>query len=326
MTYKNDYYQKNRSKILEKQKQKRLFKYNSGIEGYDYIHCKECGLKGSDLGSHITKIHNMSVGDYKLKHNVDSVKCKRTRDSFRGENNPAYQHGGKFSPFSNKYIHFTPETKERAMLAVRKTKKENPHRETTKIEFYLAKGLSLEEAQEALSKRQSTFSLEKCTQKHGEEKGKKKWKDRQTRWQNTLMSKSGEEISEINSRKFPKISAISKVEKDLFSELSKFCEITNQHKIKYGSRWFFYDIVNKDKNKIIEFNGDFWHANPLLYKESDTVKIPGNPKLAGDIWRGDRKKKLIAERKGFQVMVVWERDYRSNKERVIQECLNFLTP
>jgi len=37
MTYKNDRYLENRAKILEKQKQKRLSKYDSGIEGYDYI-------------------------------------------------------------------------------------------------------------------------------------------------------------------------------------------------------------------------------------------------------------------------------------------------
>ena len=33
----------------------------------------------------------------------------------------------------------------------------------------------------------------------------------------------------------------------------------------------FYDF--RYKNIIIEFNGDYWHGNPIIYKENDIVKV-----------------------------------------------------
>lgn len=72
---------------------------------------------------------------------------------------------------------------------------------TTSIEYYLNKGLSQEEAEIALSERQSTFSLDKCIQKYGEEEGKRIWKERQDKWQERLNSKTIEELERINSLK-----------------------------------------------------------------------------------------------------------------------------
>ena len=30
------------------------------------------------------------------------------------------------------------------------------------------------------------------------------------------------------------------------------------------------------------------------------------------------------EKEGFEVLVVWENDYKQNKEKTIQECIDFL--
>jgi hypothetical protein len=69
------------------------------------------------------------------------------------------------------------------------------------LEFWIAKGLSLEEAQNSLSEFQTHFNKKICVEKYGEEEGLKVWKDRQDRWQETLNSKSSEEIQEINAKK-----------------------------------------------------------------------------------------------------------------------------
>ena len=67
------------------------------------------------------------------------------------------------------------------------------------IEWWLNQGYSEEEAKIKRSERQSTFSLEKCITKHGEEEGTRIWKERQVKWQNTLQSR--EDYDEIKKRR-----------------------------------------------------------------------------------------------------------------------------
>jgi len=69
------------------------------------------------------------------------------------------------------------------------------------IEFWLAKGLTTNEAKEFLSQHQKNFSKDICIAKYGKEKGLEIWQDRQDRWQKTLKNKSPEEIKDINIRK-----------------------------------------------------------------------------------------------------------------------------
>lgn len=77
----------------------------------------------------------------------------------------------------------------------------NPWETDTRIEYYLERGYSSEDAKNALKERQTTFTLGKCIEKYGEEKGPEIWQVRQDKWQNTLNSKSPEEIYKINKSK-----------------------------------------------------------------------------------------------------------------------------
>lgn len=65
---------------------------------------------------------------------------------------------------------------------------------------------------------------------------------------------------------------------------------------------------------IIEIQGDFWHANPKFYSESHELSFPGNVKVtAGDLWKKDHRKKVLAESRGYTVLYVWESDIRNCK-------------
>ena len=68
-------------------------------------------------------------------------------------------------------------------------------------EYWIKKGYSEEESIKKVSERQSTFSLEKCIEKHGLLDGTNKWKIRQEKWQNTLKNKSENDILEMNKNK-----------------------------------------------------------------------------------------------------------------------------
>lgn len=65
-------------------------------------------------------------------------------------------------------------------------KKECDSKNPITLEYYLSKGYSMDESEKLRSKRQSTFSLEICIDKHGLKEGTKIWKDRQDKWQKTL--------------------------------------------------------------------------------------------------------------------------------------------
>ena len=84
---------------------------------------------------------------------------------------------------------------------------------------------------------------------------------------------------------------------------------------------YFYDFVYK--NKIIEFNGDFWHMNPKQYTSND---INVKTKLrATDVWEHDKFKIQLAHNNNFKIKTIWESDYKNNKITILNECINFLT-
>lgn len=92
-------------------------------------------------------------------------------------------------------------------------------------------------------------------------------------------------------------------EKGLNIELQKKL---NYKDLNGKTRWMLYDIYLKDFNILIETNGDFWHANPLKYKESDILNFPGHKLLAKDIWERDNFKKKLAEAQNFKIKYFWE--------------------
>lgn len=191
------------------------------------------------------------------------------------------------------------------------------------IEYYLARGYSEDESKKLLSESQKFFSKDICIQKYGEEHGIKVWKDRQDRWQAKLDSKSNDEKSRINRLKISKGITVSKAEKLILKELLDIVPgVVHQFSLfESNKKQYIYDIMYN--NKIIEYNGDFWHCNPKKYL-ADFV----NPKTkvrAIDKWKSDYDKIEFAQSQGYTVLVVWESDFKQNKEQTIKECIQFLT-
>jgi G:T-mismatch repair DNA endonuclease (very short patch repair protein) len=194
------------------------------------------------------------------------------------------------------------------------------------IEYYTARGHSDEEAAIMRSNSQKYFSKEICIQKHGELEGLKVWNDRQEKWQETLSAKSNEEKARINRLKLFKGGSVSKGETLLF-EMLTFNNIScvKQHSIlKSQTTYYVYDIVSN--KKIIEYNGDYWHANPKKYMSTDILRFPGGIQVqASSIWSKDQQKQQYAQDQGYEVLVIWESDFKKNKEEVVKKCIQFLT-
>ena len=152
----------------------------------EWIECRECGYRGKEIANHIIKAHNINPSYYGL------TKSQISRSRMEGEKNPAYNHGGLYSPFSEKFIkrdHNRKETFQKAHES-----KINNDSYNTKLYFYIKKtNGNVEEAKKLLVERQRTFSLEICIEKYGDELGYMIWLERQEKWQETLNKKSPEE-------------------------------------------------------------------------------------------------------------------------------------
>lgn len=311
----------------EQQRKRSMIKYNEKYKDIpDIPTCKICGMKSISLIMHINNIHKMSINDYYEKFNCDktSVFHKSYTDKLgkAGKDNSAYNHGGKCSPFSKKFVKYeglTNDQKEKEINKVKQkaneTRKKEPWRKgNTNIDYFIHKGYSKEEAEKLLKKRQATFSKEICIEKYGEEKGLQVWKDRQEKWQQTLKSKPHEEIERINRAKTNnrKNTNISKAEKELCDILK--CES------QINIDGYLFDLGNN--KKLIEYNGDYWHCNPKKYGPEFFHK---NLKMkAKNKWKKDREKISFAENKGYEVLVIWEWDFNKNRKETIQKCKEFL--
>lgn len=199
--------------------------------------------------------------------------------------------------------------------------KENPEKfyntRTTRKEYWIKKGYSEEEAIQKVKERQRTFTLEKCIAKYGEEIGKHRWQERQYKWKKSLQKnfdKFGDGRSQQSQwatvciNKICKYFNIDKPNKEKF--------ITDKESLKKYSYDFCYN------NKLIEFNGDYWHCNPLIY---DANYFNGRKKMiAKDIWIFDKNKELCAINHGYKILYIWEYDYNINPEETINKCIEFI--
>ncbi len=194
------------------------------------------------------------------------------------------------------------------------------------LEYWLNKGYSEKEAIKMRSERQKTFSKEKCIEKYGKEEGLKVFTERQNKWQ--------KELSNGGNLKM----GYSKISQELFYELLKEYKIDYKNKIHFathnqelklnrnileGGIWV-YDFTDIKNKKIIEYNGDDYHGNPLKYEASDFPNPFRKTITAQEIWDKDKRKIALAEEHGYEVLTIWDSEYKKNKQEIINKCKNFL--
>jgi hypothetical protein len=191
------------------------------------------------------------------------------------------------------------------------------------IQYWLNKGYSESEAVIKRKERQTTFSLEKCVEKYGEEKGLIKFNERQVKWQKTLYKngklKSG--YSEVSQELFYKL--IEGVEINEYNYLL-FAKKGGEFVLNDDNGFYRYDFTDLKNKRIIEYNGDDYHGNPNKYNADDFPNPFRKDLSAKDIWNKDKKKEIIANNNGFEVFVVWDSEYKKNKQEITNKCKNFL--
>jgi len=117
----------------------------------------------------------------------------------------------------------------------------------------------------------------------------------------------------------------------LEKEFTNLLEINLKEKLEYSTfskpfgKWspllnsyVIFDIKHNDC--VIEFNGDYWHANPNIYKSDSIIR----GKTANQIHERDKLKKQTAINLGLRYMTVWESDYKQNKQQTINEVIKWM--
>lgn len=67
-----------------------------------------------------------------------------------------------------------------------------------------------------------------------------------------------------------------------------------------------YDFKLTGTKILLEINGDYWHANPLIYKEDELISYPGGALIASAVWARDTIKVENATKYGYNVITIWE--------------------
>jgi G:T-mismatch repair DNA endonuclease (very short patch repair protein) len=170
---------------------------------------------------------------------------------------------------------------------------------------------------EKISKIRSLFSLEKwkefdikrkrtCNIKYGvDDPSQLQWRRKLTgmifkEWRENASDLELQEVYANNDW------IISKLER-------KVWDILSENNILFQPQRFInkrsYDISILGTMLIIEVQGDYWHANPAQYKETDLIDYPNRLQLtAGQVWQRDLIKKENAESYGFKILYLWETD------------------
>jgi len=184
-----------------------------------------------------------------------------------------------------------------------------------------------------------------------EEKYKKKygdsWEEKyNNRFKGTLncyKKKYGNDVGDLLfNKKIEKLSAgnnslrsRSKISEELFNYVSVFVDdlqyygkneytilFDSAEKTKYNRYFIRPDLAYN--NKIIEFYGDAYHANPTIYGENDMPHPYRKTVFAKEIWKEDLERCKILEDKGYSVMIIWENEYKNSKIDTVNKCVEFL--
>jgi hypothetical protein len=135
------------------------------------------------------------------------------------------------------------------------------------------------------------------------------------KWWNSLSEDEKHQI--INNRTSFKMSKIEK----------RILDILDYMQIKYIYQFWVnrlsYDFKILNTNVIIEVNGDYWHANPILYHKDQIIKYPNNVKItASEIWYKDFLKKEVALKYGYKILYIWENDMKTYSDVDLINIIN----
>lgn len=284
------------------------------------LRCEICGHREkTNLKKHLELEHNITTKQYRSKYPSSKTMTghsKRTVEYWIYKEGYSYldakeavkdfQSLGKKEYIKNKVK--TGLTEEQAQKFWNKKQAKCSPRS---LQYYLGKGMTEEQARQEQSKLQSRFSAQSSRfsgHRHTEETRKQisnTHKQIASEIGHDSMARRFRTKSENGIRSNIEIECYNEL-KQVFPKLKANIEINN----------FIVDMLLE--RIVIEFYGDFWHRNPKYYSAKDLYY----GKTSETIWEYDKRKIQLVNKEGYVVVVVWETDWKNNKEQVIEQIQN----
>lgn len=289
----------------------RLAKKNSGLESVDFITCPICERQVKQITPKHAKMHGFdSPMDMTEKLNMPAITCLAQKAQSKGENNPGYNHGGKYSKFSKQFVKgYDPEWHAKHIANIHENRKEHPEKFVNTIEYWLLQtDGDLVEATKLLKKFQLR-DLNFFVTKYGQDEGVKRHALKIERW---VKSFKKQNYSKISQTLFAELISTPSLDQSqiyfaTFDRPEMVGYKNKEFRLKVDGTYILPDFIHLSKRKIIEFDGTYWHSNTVANPEREL-----------------RRDQRILDA-GYTVFHVLEHKYQTNKEEVIQECITFLT-
>jgi len=179
----------------------------------------------------------------------------------------------------------------------------NTHRSHWRLQYWTDRGHDIAAAKEIISNLQKR-DLKYFINKYGEDVGLEKY-------------------TEFSKKRLKGLKTaccgISSYENDILSHTSELSPIS-QYVAVIDKKAIQVDIFYPSLNLIVEVFGDYWHCNPSEFLPEDihpTYKTPVKMK-----WDSD-KKRINMLKKNHNVMIIWESEFKRNKESIYENIKNY---
>lgn len=307
----------------------------------DYIR-----LYGEELGLEKLKRRSASLENYILVHGP--IEGPIRWEQYKIKRNKTYQdrkaEGRDYNSFSiNTFIKKYGE--EEGTLRWNKSRDKRLYSQSKQ---YLIDTYGEIKGNEIARKRWDNNSLQSFIDREGEEIGTKKYnefclKTKLMHNLDNLIELFGEEEGRIRYARITwQVGRSSKISNELFETImqqqkmdfqeddvyygnKEYCIFLNKdERIIMEQKMIFPDFLVKSKKKIIEFFGDVWHGNPEIYSMEDCPHPFRKGVSVKELHEQDEKRINIMKSKNYDIMIVWEKEYKENKKLTIEKCLNFL--
>lgn len=165
---------------------------------------------------------------------------------------------------------------------------------------------------------------------YGENAGREKFKQVCDMKANTLrnfITRYGNEEGKIRFEQYIQTRKpyYSNISQELFREIKTdncyYAELNKEFGCYGEDCYYFYDFVDTNLKKCVEFNEDWIHCNPKMYDEN---YIHTYGYTAKEKWENDNRKIATLVKIGYDVMIVWESEYLNNREQTVNRVKDFL--
>lgn len=107
----------------------------------------------------------------------------------------------------------------------------------------------------------------------------------------------------------------------MLAQSRKFNIVERQTLRAANGKWYYPDILINGKF-IVEFYGDYYHANPEKYDDNEQINKKGI--TAKEVHDVDTARQKALEDMGYKYMVVWQSEWKADKNAVLKRIDDFV--